>query len=365
MKVICTGNTYRVYGDDLEVFDSLPTGAYHVNFSEMTGFSLSTHPDIEIHEKMYGVHEQKSEKVLDAFDVFERSLGVILSGDKGIGKSMFAKLLCVKAMQRGFPVVVIDQYIPGIARFIESIDQEAVILFDEFDKTFSTRSMTDTHNPQTELLSLFDGISPGKKLFVITCNNLRDVSDLLVNRPGRFHYHFRFEYPNAQEICDYLNDHLNEKYRGQIDSVVSFAQKIPINYDCLRSIAFELNAGESFGSAIKDLNIVNINSEKYRFELHFADGTVLFNRMAMCDLFGDDVISIPFYDRKGDNLLDVEFSTAEIVYDASTGLHIVPGDTLSFSYVDSDDARARELADTDVLSVNIRRVLDRDIHYVA
>ena len=38
----------------------------------------------------------KVKKVLHAFERFQRSLGTILSGDKGIGKSVFAKLLCQK-----------------------------------------------------------------------------------------------------------------------------------------------------------------------------------------------------------------------------------------------------------------------------
>ena len=59
---------------------------------------------------------------------------MILSGHKGIGKSLFAKLLSIEAIRNGIPVIIADKYIPGIAAYIESIDQRVMVLFDEFDK---------------------------------------------------------------------------------------------------------------------------------------------------------------------------------------------------------------------------------------
>ena len=173
----------------------------------MSGFFLEARTDLVVKEKVYGVHPEKADKVIAAFAMFERNLGVILSGDKGIGKSLFARVLSSKAVKTGYPVIIVDQFIPGIASYIESIDQEAVILFDEFDKTFgSIRPGENEADPQSGLLSLFDGTSDGKKLFIITCNSLYNLSDYLVNRPGRFHYHFRFDYPSSEDIREYLTD---------------------------------------------------------------------------------------------------------------------------------------------------------------
>lgn len=137
MKVIHTGNTFQIYDDSLQTYDRLPVQSYVVRFSKQTGFFLEKYVDMEItEEKVYGVHTEKVQKVLESFAHFGRSLGVILSGDKGIGKSLFAKMLASDAMSREIPVVVIDTYIPGIASYLESIDQEVLCMFDEFDKTF-------------------------------------------------------------------------------------------------------------------------------------------------------------------------------------------------------------------------------------
>ena len=52
-----------------------------------------------------------------------------------------------------------------------------MVLFDEFDKTFSTNDRNNAGDPQTEMLTLFDGLSTGKKLFIITCNELKNLND--------------------------------------------------------------------------------------------------------------------------------------------------------------------------------------------
>ena len=96
MKAISTGNVYRIYDDTLKTYDKLPAQPYVVRFAMHTGFYLERYSDIEITEsKIYGVHPEKVQKVLDSFGRYNRSLGVILSGDKGIGKSLFAKLLAI------------------------------------------------------------------------------------------------------------------------------------------------------------------------------------------------------------------------------------------------------------------------------
>ena len=219
MKVVESASNLFLYGDDMKAYDKIPAGTYDIHCSEMTGFYLSRRPDMVINEKVYGVQSGKVAKVLNSFKVFNRNLGVILSGNKGIGKSLTAKMIAIEAVKQGYPVILANRYIGGIANFIESIDQEVMILFDEFDKTFKAR---DNESPQDTMLSLFDGTSAGKKLFVVTCNQLNGLNDYLVNRPGRFHYHFRFDYPGADEVETYLKDKLEEKYYDQIPAVVDF-----------------------------------------------------------------------------------------------------------------------------------------------
>jgi len=118
----------------------LPAGYYEVYFHKQKGFWLEEHPQIQIkEEKVYGNHIEKVDKVLKAFKMFDRNLGIMLSGDKGMGKSLFARMLSTEAVKAGLPVIVVNFYAPGIMNFVNSIQQEALILFDEFDKTFEER----------------------------------------------------------------------------------------------------------------------------------------------------------------------------------------------------------------------------------
>lgn len=369
MKAISQGgNTYDIFDDSLRVYDQLPAQSYVVRFSEKRGFYLSKYVDMEITEpKVYGVHEEKVGKVLASFSEMNRSLGVILSGGKGIGKSMFAKMLAAAAIDSNIPVIVVDKYFSGIASYIEGIEQNVMVLFDEFDKTFGdVKSEDGESSPQTQLLTLFDGLSGGKKLFVVTCNEIRKLNEYLINRPGRFHYHFRFDYPSANDIRAYLHDKLNKEYYGEIDSVVSFSSKVSLNYDCLRSIAFELNHGLAFSDAIKDLNIINTQGEKYRVTLRYANGVFVTNKDVRLDLFGDDdeTEMVYLYDTQGNNVVDVMFLPSKIVYDPRMGGYFIAANDLKLNYDGCDDSEfTNAIKGSSVECMTISLSPSKDIHY--
>lgn len=317
MRAIHSGNSFHIYDNSVRLYENLPPQVYRVDFDPRQGFSLTVHPEITIAEKVYGVHESKVDKVMGSFIAFERSLGVILSGDKGIGKSLFAKMLCQRANQQGFPVVICDACYPGIGQFLDSIDQPSVVLFDEFDKIFkSARNKEDEVDAQAALLSLFDGVSMNKKLFVVTCNDIRNLNDFLVNRPGRFHYHFRFDYPTKEEIELYMRDHLIPSKCSEIEKVVEFSRKVELNYDCLRAICFELTHCETFEEAISDLNILRpTHGQNCHCYLLYADGSRIHARYFV-DLFSAETENIRFGmdTQADDDFLKVEFVPCNAVY---------------------------------------------------
>lgn len=343
MKAINTGNTFQLYDNSVRTYDELPAGTYTVCFSEMKGFYLSMIGNFEVAEKIYGVHINKVEKVFKAYEQTERNLGVILSGDKGIGKSLFAKMISLKAIECGLPLIVVEGYIPGIASFLNSIEQRCVVLFDEFDKTFGTINGRQETNvdPQTEMLTLFDGINISEKLFVITCNEVNKLSTFLVNRPGRFHYHFRFDYPTGDEVTEYLQDNVDKQYWGEISDVVRFAGRVKLTYDCLRAIAFELNNGETFKDAINDLNIMNIDVQRYRIEFFFSDGSSCTFGNWGVDLFSDaDITLSPYVHNDVDLEMHIEFNPCDIQYEANSYKPYIAEENIKWHWdFDPDDYR--------------------------
>ncbi|SFO17512.1 ATPase family associated with various cellular activities (AAA) [Pseudobutyrivibrio sp. JW11] len=339
MRAIQAGNTFNIFDDSIEIYEELPARTYSVEYSDMKGCYLSLHSDLEVNEKIYGVHEQKAEKALTTFGILDRGLGIILSGDKGMGKSVFARLLCKKAIGKGIPVIIVSECVPGIANFIESINQECVVLFDEFDKTFDTCRGQDERDEQAQLLSLFDGVATGKRLYIVTCNEIYNLNDYLINRPGRFHYHFRFDYPEVSEIEEYLRDKLQPEYYSQIKDVVAFSSKVNLNYDCLRSIAFELNLGNSFAETINDLNILNTSKKSFDVTLYYENGRMLHRYSCSMNLFmneGDD-LWITMYGEKGLRIAEVKVDRTKIEYDVANNASVVKANGLYIDYVDPDD----------------------------
>ena len=372
MKVINDDNKYLFYSDNLIVMDKLPSLVFKVGFSKQLGFYLYESSNIEVKEKVYGCLYQKVEKIMKSFKNFQRNLGVILSGDKGIGKSLCAKLICEKALKEGLPVILINEQFSGVSNFISSISQECVVIFDEFDKTFESNPSSEGAS-QTEFLTLFDGFDQGKKLFVVTCNDIRGLNDFLINRPGRFHYHLRFEYPTDFEIREYLTDKLDPSLYSAIDSVISFSHKFDVNFDTLRAIAYELNSGESLSSAIRDLNIIKEQrTQHYSGTIYLDTGEeVKFNNIGM-DIFDEDVFDLYLDSAPIGGVanagISVWFVPSDIVYQPTSNEEILSGQDVSdieFYFRDEEEGELSEkYKNVKVTKVVFRKRRSKDLHYV-
>lgn len=364
MKIVQSGRAARIYDDDLRTYDQLQPGTYYIRFDQHSGWFLLQRDNFVINEKVYGVNTSKVQKVLDAFGKFDRSLGVLLSGHKGIGKSLFAKELSLSALDAGLPVIIADTPYSGLAEFIEDIKQEVLVLFDEFDKTFAK---SGDYDPQAELLSLFDGTTSGKKLFVITCNETYRLNDFLVNRPGRFHYHLRFTYPTREEIVEYLHDKLGDGHDEEIRAAAAFGARVSLNYDCLRAIAFELAQGIPFKEAIGDLNIVNTENERYDVTLVMDNG---FASKKQCELnvfSADSTTTIWFDNHCGNECYRVQFDATRGEYDARTGEIVFSALMLQYrfngDYCDTDEER-EACKNIKPVAIRLKRCPDEVIHYV-
>lgn len=301
--VVAVGETYRLFGDSVTTHDNLPAHTYTVEFSELTGYSLRrTEPLAAGEEKIYGNHGDRVRRIVRSYAVMDRSLGVILSGDKGMGKSLMLRMVA-EAMrnEHDLPTIIVRYNTPGIASFIDEIG-EAVIVFDEFEKVFTADHRGDD---QSQFLPLFDGMSTAKRLYILSVNNLDNLNDFMKNRPGRFHYHMRFTYPEAEMIRTYIRDQAAETSEKNIEDIVNFSKRFDLTFDHLRAISFELNLGEDFLDVVGDLNIKRNQPHENSSEVivTLKDGrTVTFT--GYFDLFDEDS---PFrlYDRISN--MEIEF----------------------------------------------------------
>lgn len=292
MNIVNAGSRYQVYGEDVKTYNELPVATYTVGFHPQMGFWLTKHNDLSVNEgTIYGNHARRAEKILKSFAVSERNFGVILSGKKGIGKSLLARMIADESIKAGMPVIIVDSAIPGISNFLGSIQQEVTIIFDEFEKTFARHNEDD---PQVEMLSLFDGMDNGKKLFIITCNDPRQLNEFLVNRPGRFHYHFEITCPSPDEVRAYMADKLGTGWEEDIEKVVKLSQIADITFDCLRAIAFDLKQGYPLEETLMDLNINYERNSSYDVTVRLSNGWITTAYYKKIDLYSKDECNISF-----------------------------------------------------------------------
>lgn len=174
---------------------------------------------------------------------------------------------------------------------------------------------------------------------------------------------------SAEEVETYLKDKLEEKYYDQIPAVVDFSGKIDLNYDCLRSIAFELNLGTPFAEAIKDLNIINMNETSYKITVLFKDGyrTSCTKRF---DMF-NGAQRIYFEIKLKDGFWpDCYINTEDIQYNPANGEQFIDGKKVdmvnpySKNVEDEKDRYEAFEKDNGVAKVIISRARERDIHYM-
>ena len=368
MKIIKSEKNFRVFEGNAEMLNSLPNDFYNVQFHPMVGFYLETTAAPIIKEKIYGTAQRKVEKTAKTFEKVGRNLGVLLSGAKGMGKTSFAKLLSL-AMCKKIPVIFINQYLENIASFINSIEQEVVVVFDEFEKTFRKNSNNGPNqqngSQQDELLTLFDGVFGGsKKLFIVTCNELSGISDFMLSRPGRFHYHYKFTKPEDAEIIEYLKDNLDEEvYEKFAQQVKEFAVKAEINFDCLRAICFELNNGNDLKDTLEDLNIYNNLNERKKYKVKIQLKSETFEQDCYINLFQPGEFHIDHNPKDDEDNINWRFFVpiAEIKEEQNSllkGGYVVDPAKIKVEGWNYDEDKSVKFENT-IIYVSLERVLER------
>ena len=263
------GNTYNVTANaQMDIQSILPVGTYTVKFNPMEGFFyLEQVSDFEAPGKIYGDTVKVADRILNTFDTRPNATGVMLSGEQGSGKTLQAEIISINARKRGVPTFVINSALAGEAfnTFMQSIEQDIVVLFDEFEKVYDDQE-------QQALLTLLDGVYPTKKLFVLTCNDKYRVNKHMKNRPGRIFYHLEYKGLDVEFVREYCQDNLIEK--GHIEGVERLSMLFAeFNFDMLKALVEEMNRyGETPQEALKMLNAKPDNSENQFFDFTLEVG---------------------------------------------------------------------------------------------
>lgn len=249
----------------------LPPAIYSLESSREEGlFLLKIQDSYILPEKVYDNLEQVAAKVIRTHHNKQGNTGVLLTGLKGTGKSLFVKFISNQMLSQGFPVIQINKAYGGeeLINFVENLG-DCVLLFDEFGKHYTPYS---NHSPgapsQNSLLSMLDGLSNSKRLHLFTENDPNDISEYLINRPGRVHYHFKYNRLSNKVIEELCKDaQLPEDITKEL---IALSSKIRVlSFDAIKCLIDEwkLHGGE-LEQLLNTLNITLINNnQNHKLEL--------------------------------------------------------------------------------------------------
>lgn len=245
--------------DAVDIRENLPAGFYKLEAAPMRGFYLEKADYNTAHGKIYGKSDMIASHVADAYERSDRSLGVLFSGGKGLGKSLTTRLIVEKLMAK-HPVIIVNKYIDGMFDFLEPI-KNVVYLFDEFEKTMRGNVNEQSSNgnattKQDQILTFLDGTASGThNLFLLTVNEKRELNDNLLSRPGRIRYHYQFESCDADTIRNYCKDNLK---RPELESEIidTLTATRYVSLDIVRALVDEVNTYDvTVSEAMNYLNI--------------------------------------------------------------------------------------------------------------
>jgi len=267
-----SGNTYRVSDEAaLDLHETLPAGNYIIKEDQFGNLYLEETDKFKPLSKYYGDTLRHADRIHRTFDDRPNSTGVLLTGEKGSGKTLLAKELSIAGYRYGIPTIVINNDWAGdrFNKFMADIDQPCIVLFDEFEKVYDSRK-------QEAILTLLDGVFPSKKLFVLTCNDKWRIDSHMRNRPGRIFYMIDFKGLASEFIVEYCNDNLKDKsHIEQITKIASLFNEF--NFDMLKAMVEDMNRYNETPQQV--MQLLNAKPEydtrdetKFKVELFAEDG---------------------------------------------------------------------------------------------
>lgn len=153
-------------------------------------------------KKIYGETKEDIARVLNRYKKKSKSVSMLATGRQGTGKTSMAEIIANHVMHNyKVPVILVTEITASIEliHFFSTLG-ECVLIFDEYGKYFNI-------NMQEKSLNMLSSKTGPKKLIIVTENETNRLSSFILNRTGRFHYHFEFDKISERVIKEYFEDY--------------------------------------------------------------------------------------------------------------------------------------------------------------
>lgn len=258
-KFLKNGNVLRI-GEIESSFEKLPLGVYNLGLDQK-GYFLTKTSEFKFPSKIYG-DLSIIDRCIKTYENKKRNVGILLSGLKGGGKTITAKLLATKANK---PIINISApyYGPDFIDFItDPILGDCVIFLDEYEKTYRNNK-SDSEDGNDSLLSLLDGPYETHHLFIFTVNQTT-INSNLINRPSRILYSKEYQGLSQEDVVEIAEDKLEDKTFME-DLVITCNKIYQLSFDILISIIEEINRFHE--PASKCIEYMNLTPRQTAFNI--------------------------------------------------------------------------------------------------
>jgi hypothetical protein len=242
--------------------DKLTPGIYKVEMTPLGELYLAaTYSRFNFPYKIYGVESKFINRIVKTYNNTTGNLGILMNGTKGTGKTVTAQLLC---NELNLPIIVISNRFDGLPGFINEIQQDVIVFFDEYEKMYSEHDHS--------ILTVMDGVlnNQYRKTFLLTTNKLY-ISENLLQRPGRVRYFKTFKDLPLETIIEIVNDQLQHQ-QFKSDTVKFISELETITIDIVKAVISEVNIHEESPYEFKDVfNVKQIDEYHDVIEI-FTDG---------------------------------------------------------------------------------------------